>query len=123
MPSTDASVVLKDSLCSSHLEKTVSSLSLSLFSLNATLCLSTTNETRVFFLFHPLINRCENFQSDRKEKSSGMELVITYLEIICALVRILLEFCILMRRLLLYDFVEKLFKPDLTNHCRSIDKL
>lgn len=52
-----------------------------------------------------------------------MELVITYLEIICALVRILVEFCILMRRFLLYDFVEKLFKPDLTNHCHSIDKL
>ena len=107
MPSTDASVVLKDSLCSSHLEKTVSSLSLSLslFSLNATLCLSTTNETRVFFLLHPLINRCENFQSDRRGNPSGMELVITYLEIICALVRILLEFCILMRSSLLYDFV------------------
>lgn len=108
MPSTDASVVLKDSLCSSHLEKTVSSLSLSLFSLNATLCLSTANETRVFFFFfllHPLINRCENFQSDRRGNPSGMELVITYLEIICALVRILLEFCILMRSSLLYDFV------------------
>lgn len=119
MPSTDASVVLKDSLCSSHLEKTVSSLSPSL-SLNATLCLSTTNETGVFFLFHPLINRCENFQSDRREKSSGMELVITYLEIICDLMRILLEFCMLMCRSLLYDFVEKLFKPVLTNHCHSV---
>lgn len=55
MPSTDASVALKDNLCSSHLKKTVSPL-------NAVL--SVPNGALLFPLFL-LLNRHWNFQSNR----------------------------------------------------------